>query len=66
MLSEDMNFGNMPIVKNENEECKECFSNGKDRIEFDEFIDVIKDSCSDKDRAEQYLIQAFSMFDRKK
>ena len=64
MLSEDMNFGNMPII--EKEENKQCFSNGKDRIEFDEFIDVIKDSCADKDKAEQYLIQTFSMFDRKK
>lgn len=47
-----MNFGNMIIVKNDEEEVKKSFSNGKGRIEFDEFIEVIRDSCMDKDKAE--------------
>lgn len=39
------------------------FPNGKPAIEFDEFIDVIKDSCTDSVAAEDYLVLAFSMFD---
>lgn len=39
------------------------FPNGKQVIEFDEFINVIKDSCTDAVAAEDYLVLAFSMFD---
>ena len=39
------------------------FPNGKPTIEFDEFIDVIKESCMDSLCAENYLVGAFSMFD---
>lgn len=43
-----------------------CFPNGNQSLEFEEFIEVIKDSCSDSDSAENYLVFAFSMFDREK
>jgi Ca2+-binding EF-hand superfamily protein len=59
-----MNYGNIPLVREEKKE--EVFPNGKTTLEFDEFINVIKDSCSDKEQAENYLIHAFSLFDRKK
>lgn len=42
------------------------FPNGRDALDFDEFIDVIKDSCTDADMAENYLVLAFSMFDIEK
>eukprot|EP00349_Pseudokeronopsis_sp_Brazil_P008754 CAMPEP_0202971052 /NCGR_PEP_ID=MMETSP1396-20130829/23229_1 /ASSEMBLY_ACC=CAM_ASM_000872 /TAXON_ID= /ORGANISM="Pseudokeronopsis sp., Strain Brazil" /LENGTH=49 /DNA_ID=CAMNT_0049700027 /DNA_START=465 /DNA_END=614 /DNA_ORIENTATION=+ len=42
------------------------FPNGKATLKFDEFIGIIKDSFGDKEQAENYLIYAFSMFDRKK
>ena len=34
-------------------------------MQFDEFIDLIRESCEDKEVAENYLVHAFSMFDRK-
>ena len=42
------------------------FPNGKPKIEFDEFIEVIRDSCMDPESAENYLVLAFSMFDVEK
>jgi Ca2+-binding EF-hand superfamily protein len=42
------------------------FPNGKQTLQFDEFIDVIRVSCTDAQSAENYLVFAFSMFDRKK
>lgn len=42
------------------------FPNGKSNLNFDEFIDIINESCSDSSRAENFLIVAFSMFDREK
>lgn len=33
---------------------------------FEEFIDLIKTSSDDKEQMENYLVHAFSMFDRKK
>ena len=42
------------------------FPNGKDNLNFDEFIDIINESCSESNRAENYLVLAFSMFDREK
>jgi hypothetical protein len=33
---------------------------------FEEFIDLIKQSSEDKDLMDNYLVHAFSMFDRKK
>lgn len=40
------------------------FPNGRESLQFEEFINVIKDSCSDTQMAENYLVLAFSMFDR--
>lgn len=40
------------------------FPNGKESIKFEEFINIIEDSCNEKKLAENYLILAFSMFDR--
>ena len=42
------------------------FPNGRDALDFDEFIDVIKNSCTDAEMAENYLVLAFSMFDIEK
>eukprot|EP00356_Strombidium_inclinatum_P005678 CAMPEP_0170492762 /NCGR_PEP_ID=MMETSP0208-20121228/12811_1 /TAXON_ID=197538 /ORGANISM="Strombidium inclinatum, Strain S3" /LENGTH=149 /DNA_ID=CAMNT_0010768561 /DNA_START=879 /DNA_END=1328 /DNA_ORIENTATION=+ len=42
------------------------FPNGKESLKFEEFINIIKDSCSESEQAENYLILAFSMFDRQK
>jgi len=42
------------------------FPNGKQTLEFEEFIDVISDSCADENVAENYLVYAFSMFDRER
>lgn len=49
----------------EEEDEQMLFPNGKSKMEFDEFIDLIKESCEDKDVAENYLVHAFSMFDWK-
>ena len=43
-----------------------CFPNGNQSLQFEEFIEVIKDSCTDPESAENYLVFAFSMFDREK
>jgi Ca2+-binding EF-hand superfamily protein len=42
------------------------FPNGKTTLKFDEFINIVKESCMDREQAENYLVYAFSMFDRKK
>lgn len=42
------------------------FPNGKGHLNFDEFIEMIKESCSNVESAENYLVFAFSMFDRHK
>jgi Ca2+-binding EF-hand superfamily protein len=42
------------------------FPNGKPTLEFEEFIEVIRESCTDPERAENYLVHAFSMFDIEK
>ena len=39
-----------------------CFPNGKETLKFDEFLGVIRDSCSEANQAENYLVLAFSMF----
>lgn len=69
ILSEEMNFGNVPGHIQYNQEDKNNtpnFPNGKQTLKFEDFISIIKDSCMDKDQAENYLVYAFSMFDRKK
>ncbi len=72
MLSDEMvNYGNAfpPPSKpaaSEEDKPKLIFPNGKQTLEFDEFIKIIQESCEDKDQAENYLVYAFSMFDRKK
>lgn len=67
MLSEEINFGNVPLVKEEDTKKMEpTFPNGKSTLKFDEFINIVKDSCMDREQAENYLVYAFSMFDRKK
>ena len=43
-----------------------CFPNGSQSLEFEEFIEIIKDSCTDQESAENYLVFAFSIFDREK
>lgn len=35
-------------------------------MNFEEFINLINESCSDNQMAENYLVLAFSMFDRQK
>ena len=42
------------------------FPNGKQTLKFEEFIDIIQESCTDPKNAENYLVFAFSMFDREK
>jgi len=42
------------------------FPNGKESMVFEEFIDLIRTSCEDKEQSENYLVHAFSMFDSKK
>jgi len=42
------------------------FPNGKETLKFDDFIGVIRESCEEKQMAENYLVLAFSMFDRQK
>ena len=43
---------------------RKVFPNGKDTLKFDDFLQIIRDSCGDQDMAENYLVLAFSMFDR--
>ncbi len=43
-----------------------CLFNGKETMVFEEFIDLINDSCKEKEAADNYLVHAFSMFDRTK
>ena len=40
------------------------FQNGKETLKFDEFLNMVKDNCSDANQTENFLILAFSMFDR--
>ena len=40
------------------------FPNGKETLKFDEFTELIRDSCSDPAKSEDYLVLAFAMFDR--
>jgi Ca2+-binding EF-hand superfamily protein len=62
-----MNFGNIPLIQPVEDKKEQCsFPNGKQTLKFDEFINIIKDSCNDREQAENYLVYAFSMFDRKK
>ena len=42
------------------------FPNGQEKLKFEEFISIIKESCNDREQAENYLVYAFGMFDRKK
>lgn len=62
MLSEEINFGNVPLV-NEDRKQQEMpgtsnnasasqqptFPNGKTTLKFDEFINIVKESCMDRD-----------------
>jgi Ca2+-binding EF-hand superfamily protein len=43
-----------------------AFPNGQSTLQFDEFIEMIRESCADEESAENYLVYAFSMFDRQK
>jgi hypothetical protein len=50
MLSEEMNFGNCPIISTTHEKNDpSMFPNGKQTLKFDEFIGIIKDSCNDRE-----------------
>lgn len=42
------------------------FPNGETSLGFDAFIDLIRESCTDGEAAENYLVYAFAMFDRNK
>jgi hypothetical protein len=55
-----MNGNNINSGQNEHK----TFQNGKEILKFDEFLNMIKDSCTDLNQAENYLVLAFSMFDR--
>lgn len=56
MLSDEINFGNAPLIKDQLED-KKCgdqqsqptFPNGKTTLKFDEFINIVKDSCMDRE-----------------
>lgn len=52
--------------KKSDQQSQPTFPNGKTTLKFDEFINIVKDSCMDREQAENYLVYAFSMFDRKK
>ncbi|CAI2372698.1 unnamed protein product [Moneuplotes crassus] len=61
------NFGNNDTeFSKEDTKEEEKAETQKNELEFDEFIDLIKESCNDKEQSENYLVHAFSMFDRKK
>ena len=71
MLSEEINFGNVPLITQthileDRKQQEPTFPNGKSTLKFDEFINIVKESCMDREQAENYLVYAFSMFDRKK
>lgn len=59
------NFNDDPSHKQPTKHIQK-FPNGRDSLDFDEFIDLIKDSCTDQDMVENYLVLAFSMFDIEK
>ena len=42
------------------------FPNGHQSLDFEEFIEVIEDSSREREQAENYLVFAFSMFDRER
>jgi Ca2+-binding EF-hand superfamily protein len=69
-MQDEINFGNVPLHQYEDKKQSHSdtptFPNGKSTLKFDEFINIVKDSCMDRDQAENYLVYAFSMFDRKK
>jgi len=56
-LSEDKKQSQQPEL---------TFPNGLKTLKFEDFFSIVKESCSDKEQAENYLIHAFSMFDRKR
>lgn len=55
MLSEEINFGNVPLVSKPSDPEQQrlaeqaTFPNGKTTLKFDEFINIVKDSCMDRD-----------------
>ena len=63
--SDDEN-GLPSLSKNQNNEKTKHFPNGKENLKFEEFLGVIREHCFDPVEAENYLILAFSMFDRQK
>jgi Ca2+-binding EF-hand superfamily protein len=40
------------------------FPGGHKSIDFDQLMSIIKESCEDREKADNYLVYAFSMFDR--
>mmetsp|Transcript_5198 Transcript_5198/g.5957 ORF Transcript_5198/g.5957 Transcript_5198/m.5957 type:complete len:140 (-) Transcript_5198:64-483(-) len=65
---EMVNFGNdhTEFKKEDTKEEVNEIDIDKKELEFDEFIGLIKESCREKEQSENYLVHAFSMFDRKK
>ena len=55
MLSEEINFGNVPMIQKppDSEALRlseqATFPNGKTTLKFDEFINIVKDSCTDRE-----------------
>ena len=47
-------------------EVEPTFPGGHTKINFDQLMSIIKDSCEDREKADNYLVYAFSMFDREK
>lgn len=50
--------------QNQNTNETKTFQNGKETLKFEEFLSMIKDNCSDPNQTENFLVLAFSMFDR--
>ena len=65
VYEESSNFGNL-LSETEKQMAELTFPNGQKTLKFDDFFNIVKESCQDKEQAENYLIHAFSMFDRKK
>jgi hypothetical protein len=48
IINDDLNFGNIPLgpsISKKEEEKQITFPNGQTTLQFDDFINVIKESC---------------------
>jgi len=67
----NMNYGNIHMMeagaskpKPKQEEPEPTFPGGHKSINVEQLMSIIKDSCEDREKADNYLVYAFSMFDR--